>query len=186
MKDHAAASRILYRDVQPGYQYVTAEFSGVYPRDTGLKSWLRTYVAMTEGIVVVRDEVVVDRPVRVESLIHLAERPQSLPDGVLCLDPESGYTLYPRMPDGWELHTGSYEIPVEERKSRGATVAGFLVRQRGEVRDTATILNIYAPGRSGCRGATVAIADGRGVVVSGVDRRQYRIDFARRLVRMLP
>lgn len=103
--------------LRPDYQYVEADLTPIYPVETGLKKWLRTFIVIGGGQIIVRDEFELDKPGKVESLVHLASSATQGKDQAVCLGKFGrlyGVTESETLPK-----LVPYHIPQEERGAYG-------------------------------------------------------------------
>jgi len=191
LQQYSAASRIIYADVRPEYQYLVAEISGMYPPAAGVSSWLRSYITFPGGQVVVQDAVTLENSGMVKSLIHLASDAREGPGGAVCLDKDTDYALYPLLPNAWDFSVKPKKIPRTDLPmgvvNSGAIDNSMLVVEKGHVDSEISITNVYAPGGPGCghKVTDVVVQKSQGIVVRNPGGPDYRIDFNKHVVDFL-
>lgn len=76
----------------PGFQAVEAELAGFYPAKMRPKSWKRAVAVIGGTDIFIRDKVLADKKIDVQSLVHLNGRTRQK-GRETSLGPENGYTL---------------------------------------------------------------------------------------------
>jgi hypothetical protein len=180
------AGRLVEWDPMPAMQRVTAEITGVYP---GV-SWLRS-VVLTDGLVIILDDLHSDKPHRYESAwhhygaavtagdCHFADLPGPLGDGpykellnprrltgpTACLDwAVQGVHVRAWQPADDATLAYTAQTGVCWDNVRGLPVDGLFVRREGTAARFVTVLEPYRP-EPRLTGVTVRHDDGGPVVI---------------------
>ncbi|WP_432736814.1 DUF4962 domain-containing protein [Maridesulfovibrio sp. FT414] len=160
-----------------GFQAVEIELAGLYLPGVRPKSWRRAFVVVNGADVFIRDRVVPQSAVEIESLVHLSREARRV-DGGICLDVGGGYS-FSFKGDDFSSQLDRYSIPT---KTMGKNIPriGMLFKASGKTSSTESMLTALARSREGCIDPeTVKSYDPVSdiAVVESVGG-QYRIDFS--------
>ena len=126
VKRHRGASSVVFKNLQPNFQYLTAELAGIYPPEAGVRSWQRTFIVLPRGRLVLRDQITWKKTGKAVSRIHFARQPKRCSGGKIFVGDKKGLVLEALSPVDASLKLGKYEISDYER-TRSTNYEGGLL-----------------------------------------------------------
>lgn len=149
VKQHKGTASIIFKDLRQDYQTLTAELAGMYPPEAGLKSWKRTFIALSRGRVIVRDRIAWGRTGKATSRVHFAREPRQYSPRAACLGSKEGLVVNALLPKDASFKIGKFEIAENERV-RSTNAEGGLLEIEGGKADT--FMLFLDAGSGGCGG----------------------------------
>lgn len=135
VKQLKGTASIVYNDLKPDYQYLTAELAGMYPPDAGIKSWKRTFIALPRGRVIVRDSIDWKQPGEAINRVHIVRPPRQTAPNAACLGIKKGLTIEALLPRDASFKIKKFEIEKSER-TRSSNAEGGLLEVAGDKTNT--------------------------------------------------
>ena len=87
--DAIAATRgtaeISHVDLTDGYQYLVADLEHIYRPEADLKKWQRSFIFLADGFVIIKDDVALNVPGKIENLAHVASNAEKINTQSVCL-----------------------------------------------------------------------------------------------------
>jgi hypothetical protein len=184
--ESGGTSRIIYRKMELRYQYLVAEIGDMYPPQAGVRHWVRTFVLLPGGLIVLRDEVDLSHSGTVRSLIHFA------PGGQLKLGNRGLY----RHGNTWvsvdwapteDLHTEQYVFKIADEERRRHTNSEGLLLATSRKNTTKAVLTYVLSVSKGKHEPTQPEIRSQGRGGLSVESKEYsaQIDFSLRQVKII-
>ncbi len=115
-QQHRATANMLFTDFQPNYQYLVAELAGMYPPEAGIRSWQRTFIALSHGRLIIHDKIDWTIVGRLTSRIHFAGIPEQDSPSSFCRETlKKGVRLQALPADGTLFKSGRFNVENNER-----------------------------------------------------------------------
>jgi len=71
VKKYNGYAQIKYTDFKDEYKYIIADLTKIYPPEARLKKWLRTWIFLPKGYLIIKDDIEMKNPGYAESFLHL-------------------------------------------------------------------------------------------------------------------
>jgi len=95
VKKYNGYAQIKYTDFKDEYKYITADLTKIYPPEARLKKWLRTWIFLPKGYLIIKDDIEMKNPGYAESFLHLGPGYVTKTNyGFLYKDYNVGFKLY--------------------------------------------------------------------------------------------
>ncbi len=180
-----ATAHMLFTDFQPNYQYLVAELADLYPRDAGVKSWQRSFIALSHGQLIIRDKIEWQIAGRTTSRIHLAEMPEQVSLHSACIGTvKKGLQLQAWHTEESLLKSGRFVVDTSEH-TRSTNLDGGVIEFEHDGSRPAVLVFDSSGGCGGQKMEPELSPSGETLQLRG-DQETTTIDFAQRTVDMTP
>ena len=175
-------AKFEFTRLMPEYQYLVADLERMYPVESLLRNWRRTFVFLPEGILVIRDDYLVRGNQDFISRVHFEGRVERIGSNILCVGQQGDSRMIVLGAEGWSIDVIPYDERQKGNKSHARTT-GLVAQVRGKIHNSASLVYVFADGHRNCSQADASAfsLSGNRLAVPAGDR-TYTIDFAKREV----